>query len=1017
MNKKYIILSAFAITVFFSLFSSQNVFAAWVDHAWVEAHQSYNAADGVHNSMYTGGGVWGLDSGSFVCMGSLCTVFRIGVNFGSYCEGRCEIVHPRGGGPVLGHGECASPGEAESTALNDPKLLDVRQINDARNDPNYEYYIGILNGNGQDIRFVFRRKRVIPPRFEGQVSSFSSKTSQSTGFTTGTKTITQSINCGQECSVRFEMDLRRQANTGTNDSGTYWVLERETKNMSIGTRRTWSSPYYPDSNHLFDFKPSPGIALGNYNSRMRTQTYGGRDVNTGEYLPPLHPGELLCESLYFGDGNGNSKLKACIFTKDVKKPEFGGEAGLHLKVRNNDTDAESNDLIYAKPQDSITYQADYQSVAQQFANDTSADKVRVNGTTRDNKDGRPLSSFLSPWRNGFNVSGGGNNFYKNYTYSVGDSNPHVEINSYVVSVNDVGKEMREDASTNVNGSVSTTPKNVTTQTEQTPVYLENNGRTITEYLYDLVANIDTGTLSDYARVRVPYNFRLESTVSELPNDIYYAGEEGSFKVSLAVKTRWNSTTRGEYATKVHNSKWQLALCPEGVSPGNYRCYNSREYTDPGTMNSSGSMSGGSPISRTPTISIPDDTAGSRYCLYSRIYPSDSGYDTNLNSSGSGSWSSWSNQNSGSRRCFTIAKKPSIQIWGGSIYSAGKLNTSISKKNNLNGVSGYSYNINGTSSGGYRIFGSWGENGVISGGSTGFSSGASMGYGNNNDAIRAGAGNTVSSLGGSNQTDFCKRIPLSLANVSNEANTCGNAETVLGIGSNSIIEVTESQKDDIITRLIGNVTPYWSDNLLNGGMSLNNGDSNVFYNYSNGGTQSIGGNNEEGLIKGRIRVFAVRNGNINIDKNLTYESGPYANFEEVPKTIIMAIGEGSNGNININCGVNQIDAMLIASGKIDTCKDVQIVSGNRISNTITASNQLKINGAIIAKTIEPKRTYGAAKGVNSVIPAEIINYDPTFYLWGKIISPETGSESGSAEKTQEEEGELTITNQHEIAPRL
>ena len=87
--------------------------------------------------------------------------------------------------------------------------------------------------------------------------------------------------------------------------------------------------------------------------------------------------------------------------------------------------------------------------------------------------------------------------------------------------------------------------------------------------------------------------------------------------------------------------------------------------------------------------------------------------------------------------------------------------------------------------------------------------------------------------------------------------------------------------------------------------------------------------------------------------------------------------------------------------MNTCAD-----GDDDINKRERSNQLTINGAIIAgKLLDLKRTYGAAKGVNSGVPAEIINFDPTFYLWG------------SADAEKQENKEYTTVYTAEVAPRI
>ena len=84
------------------------------------------------------------------------------------------------------------------------------------------------------------------------------------------------------------------------------------------------------------------------------------------------------------------------------------------------------------------------------------------------------------------------------------------------------------------------------------------------------------------------------------------------------------------------------------------------------------------------------------------------------------------------------------------------------------------------------------------------------------------------------------------------------------------------------------------------------------------------------------------------------------------------------NINISCNVTQIDALIIAEDTVNTCSDDEVVGKD---NAEERSNQLIINGAVVTNKLIAGRTYGAATGTNSGVPAEIINFDPSLYLWG------------------------------------
>ena len=109
-------------------------------------------------------------------------------------------------------------------------------------------------------------------------------------------------------------------------------------------------------------------------------------------------------------------------------------------------------------------------------------------------------------------------------------------------------------------------------------------------------------------------------------------------------------------------------------------------------------------------------------------------------------------------------------------------------------------------------------------------------------------------------------------------------------------------------------------------------------------------------------------NINVKSNLTYSDDTYTQLSQAPKLIIYA-----ENNIIIDCEVTRIDALLKAK-KVTTCNSDDV-------NSQRNSAQLTINGAIMSNSLTANRTYGAGRGSNSMVSAEIINFDPTLYLWG------------------------------------
>ena len=147
----------------------------------------------------------------------------------------------------------------------------------------------------------------------------------------------------------------------------------------------------------------------------------------------------------------------------------------------------------------------------------------------------------------------------------------------------------------------------------------------------------------------------------------------------------------------------------------------------------------------------------------------------------------------------------------------------------------------------------------------------------------------------------------------------------------------------------------------------------------------------------------------VKDNIAY-NGTYSKYSDLPKLVIYG------KNVVIDCRVTRIDALIVADEKVVTCnnynKDINTTNDADFKkdiddhiNEAANSNPLKVNGAIVAKTLISNRTYGAATGVNSIIPAEIINFDPTLYMWGNL-----GDDDG------DDNGELEVTLTKELAPR-
>ena len=387
-----------------------------------------------------------------------------------------------------------------------------------------------------------------------------------------------------------------------------------------------------------------------------------------------------------------------------------------------------------------------------------------------------------------------------------------------------------------------------------------------------------------------------------------------------------------------------------------------------------------------TFNVPDVKAGSKICVGISIYPAAS---TDTEPSNGKTYISRA-------FCRIIAKKPTFQIWGGSLYSAGNVKSYESRKYLLDGINLYTP-IRDTEQTG-TVFGSWVEYGIIANGIvSGVSSGAATGY------AYAGLGVDASNPGGNTSTSFCDRSRLSFSNTNCMSGTTGQ----FGTSGES------SAKQTIRQKYIANAVE--TDDRNNGSLlKLNLSDSSSYtekdgvrYTYTSGDVAITASNK---LSAGVTHVIYAK-GSVIIYGNgapISYNDGSYSDISDIPQYIIIA-----DENIHIDSEVTRVDAILVTNGTINTCTSfdaatnhLQIAGKEFGTNNITGvycGKQLRINGTVIADMIKLYRIYGASTGLNSIVPAEIINYTPTIYIWG----------SGNASNSKPE---VHTTYQHELAPR-
>lgn len=725
----------------------------------------------------------------------------------------------------------------------------------------------------------------------------------------------------------------------------------------------------------------------------------------------------------------------------------GYTTGVSSYVRNDNTGNEGS-LIYVRPTDDVTWHECYYGGVQNMANElvtkTHASHSLYSSDPAPNYN-VPISELVSPWQNKYTsiFPSGSNPSTSTGSYATGNAVAVYPTSTMRVlptyvggTFNDliesgtplaVSTENHGDHDWSCNPGYTDTGGAVyDTRTEKRQNYLckdKKNGKdcgwveetVVVPYMWYQSPNCSHGNdyitynVDDYGPakassvVKVPYNYNLSAGV-ESTNSVIYAGESMTVKGWANVDKRQNNTTGGdEYATIAKNVKTKLIAFVKdedwtgrgggivGSNPDFGAIADGKQYeeleSDSGlTLNAMGNFGGENQHyiygneSTAKEYNAFDASAGDYICFAMAVYPASTGYDTNMGEfDGDRQWklSSYS--------CTIVAKKPIFHVYGAGMYSAGDIDANVATKRNLHPDDGYpAYQKSGVAN--TVIFSPWVEQNLVLKGLTNeVASGAS-----------AAGGSRESTAGG-----FCKsRIPLSFANNSVVGAVC-NSASAFGVGKVGDMGGTASATYGVIESR-ANYVDYW----LPAGTSPNIGAGStidVRYNYDtlpSPSGESIRYSYSSGdiilngtTLEPSVTHVVKSNGNVRIDGSIYYASGSYSTSAQVPKLIIYA------KNINIDCSVSEIDAILIAEGNIDTCYNY-----SNVLSSSESSVKLYIRGVTISDKLDMKRTFGAATGKYSDEPAEVVDYDTSLILWGRYMS-------GAGES-----GKMVMTYQHELAPR-
>ncbi|MCR5832964.1 MAG: hypothetical protein K6G36_03510 [Candidatus Saccharibacteria bacterium] len=780
-----------------------------------------------------------------------------------------------------------------------------------------------------------------------------------------------------------------------------------------------------------------------------TNTYERSPAITDEDAKNMYNIGAACETLSFEYDGTWHNTTACVRFKNYNPcPELGSIGTTastsyvkkYLGSSATSPTPDQTSVVYAKPTDNIEFMHCYYPGAQATRYTNDIESNYANSSNNGKYINIPLRNAFVEQQNQFSIGNktGTDSFVGNsnsYTYTQGGQiMVHPEKTSNFIGV--VGNP----ASTSVTSSrTAITTNAVGHEIEQSlldhpgtnsvaghdrgncgsgcVVYYQNADD---NKWYDITKRNSDSAISESssAKVIVPYNYRTTASI-DANSEYVYAGEGISGQnVKIRVNQRYNAKADDTYATKTAESTVKLymfyttntnpneggdhqragsnlnACAYYGNSLGFSNC--AELPAKDGAATSGLVFNANSDINPSPDkpesvstfmsdYNVPDLPAGSKVCMGVTVYPAES---TDTEPSNGNTFVS-------KAYCRTVAKKPSFQVWGGSVYASGNIAANLATKYTINGI--YDYNMIRANGAPSITFGSWAEQAIMANGVvTGLASGAATGYG------KVGLVVNTEYPGGSKSSKYCDMSRLSLANTLCQSNKTGR----FGISGESATKTTLKEKyaskakvkdasrnDDKYT--------YVSLNLSNAGSYTEEDGVRYTFAESNLTIEATGR-----LAAGTMHVVYAK-GNIVIrGSSLLYNDGTLQNLNDVPQYIIIA-----EGNIYIEPSVTRVDAVLLAEKTINTCAKL---SGNSVteaskagSNLITGlycNKQLKINGTLIADALKLYRIFGASTGLNSVVPAEIINYSPSLYLW----------ESSRVEEKHIRS--LYTTYLHELAPR-
>jgi hypothetical protein len=365
-----------------------------------------------------------------------------------------------------------------------------------------------------------------------------------------------------------------------------------------------------------------------------------------------------------------------------------------------------------------------------------------------------------------------------------------------------------------------------------------------------------------------------------------------------------------------------------------------------------------------TFDIADVPMGTKFCVSVAVMDksshgaSDSDNSKSYGDTSEGIWTVYKPE------CIVVGKRPMTNVLGDGLYSDGSIegNTFVKKP---------------AGAGSDAAFGSYGEYEVVSNGLIrSFASGAALGTGAG--GVPLGSATTATLLPSNLLNGSCQIAILTFRNSSCSTSTLNS---MLGYMSGA------SSSHGLARNIRNRYTGRTDATNVSGGVSLTSTPCTVTTNTAGGTncTSYIKANgdltiNTSSIPQGRT-VIVEATGKVTIDgSGITLNNGSYNDIARIPQVLIFA------GSIDIAPSVTRVDAWLLAglnggSGTINTCGGPGGVTAVSQLDGSKCTNQLKINGPVMASRIWLHRTAGAGTGMpDSARPAEVFYLPASTYLW-------------------------------------